>query len=207
MRLIITFLLFLLLPPLVLPASGAPPKMRPYAGSGLLLMRPPTHHDPGRPASLVVFREPGIGRIAEPGYGDIPLLRQVVEASPEEYPVAVMGKKGTWLKISYDDAGRSGWIEGMGRWDYIPWEELLPGRPARLLPGLKKSHYHLRRGPSAAGRVVETMSLESVARIDRLEGDWAHVTVAPDKTGWIRWRDTEGRFLITVRPVGPQQIR
>jgi hypothetical protein len=179
--------------------------MRPYTGSGLLLMRPPAHREPGSPTSLIVFREPGIGRVAEPGYGDIPLLSQVVESSPEEYPVAVMGKKGTWLKINYDDAGRAGWIEGNDRWDYIPWEEFLPGRTARLLPGLKKVHYHLRRGPSVAGQVVEPLGQETSARIERLEGDWAHVTVDPGKTGWIRWRDTEGRFMITVRPARPQQ--
>jgi hypothetical protein len=204
MRLVISLLLLLLLTLPVLPAFGAPPKMRPYAGSGLLLMRPPTLRESARPASLVVFREPGIGRVVEPGYGDIPLLREVVESSPEEYPVAVMGRKGTWLKINYDDSGRSGWIEGMARWDYIPWDEFLPGRTARFLPWLKKVHYLLSRGPSAAGRVIETLGQEVSARIDRVEGDWIHVTVGPDKTGWLRWRDAEGRFLITVRPVGPQ---
>jgi hypothetical protein len=193
----IVSILLLLLP---LSASGALPKLRPYTGIALLLLRPAPSGDPGKPPTLVCYREPGIGRIAEPGYGNIPLLRQVVEAPPGEFPVAVLGKRGTWLKIAYDGADREGWIEMGRRWDLIPWEEYLPGRAARFLPGLKKIFYLLRNTPSMTDRTGETLAPESVVRIDRVAGDWVGVTVAPGKTGWLRWRDDEGRFLITVRP-------
>ncbi len=197
---IISTLLLLLLPFLPLTAHGALPSLRPYTGSGLLLMLPPAPREPDKPATLIFYREPGVGRVVERGYGDIPLLLQVVESPPGEYPAAVMGKKGDWLKIAYDEAGRAGWIAATRRWDYVSWEEFLPGRTARFLPRLKKGHYLLREGPSAAARELKTLDAESAFRIDRVEGDWMHVTVPPLTEGWLRWRDEEGRFLITVRP-------
>jgi hypothetical protein len=200
MRLSIISSLMLLQFFLALASHGALPKLRPYTGSGLLLMRTPAPREPDTPATLIFYREPGIGRVVERGYGDIPLLSQIVEFPPGEYPAAVMGKKGAWLKIAYDEAGRAGWIEEMRRWDYVSWEEFLPGRTARFLPWLKKGHYLLRGGPSASARELITLAAESAVRIDLVEGDWMRVTVAPLTEGWLRWRDEEGRFLITVRP-------
>jgi hypothetical protein len=197
MRLIVTLSLVFFL---TLTAHGALPALRPYSGSGLLLLRPPPPREPDQPATLLIYREPGVGRAAEKGYGDIPLLLQVVESSPGEYPAAVMGKKGDWLEIAYDAAGRTGWIEASRRWDCVSWEQFLPGRTARFLPWLKKGHYLLRGGPSAAARELKALDAASVVRIDRIEGDWMHVTVSPPMEGWLRWRDEEGRFLITVRP-------
>ncbi len=185
---------------LALPALGAPPKPRPYTGSGLLIIRSDPSSETGITGSLTIYREPGVGRIAEPGYGEIPLLTRIVEPAAGEYPVAVMGKKGEWLKIAYDGAGREGWLEMARRWEIIPWEEFLPGRTARFLPWLKKGFYLLRREPSAAAPELATLPPESTTRIGRVEGDWLYVTVAPGRTGWLRWRDDEGRFLITVRP-------
>ena len=198
-RILSVFLLLFFLPPTT---HGALPKQRPYTGSGLLLMRPPAPRDePDTPATLIFYREPGVGRVVERGYGDIPLLIQIVEPSPWEYPAAAMGKKGGWLNIAYDGAGRTGWVEGMRRWSYVSWEEYLPGRTARFLPWLKKGHYLLRGGPSAAARELKALDAASAVLINRVEGDWMRVTVVPDTEGWLRWRDEEGRFLITVRPV------
>ena len=193
--------LFLFLLPLV--AHGAPPRLRPYTGSGLLVMRPPPV-EPGTPATLVFYREPGVGRIVEPAFGQLPQLNQILESETGEYPVAVMGIKGGWLKIAYDEAGRSGWVEMARRWNHIRWEDYLPGRTARFLPWLKKSHYQLRTTPGATGQSLERLNPDSAVRIDRVEGDWLLVNTAPGKTGWLRWRDEEGRFLITVRPDRPR---
>jgi len=193
---IISSLLFALF---VLPTHGAPPKPRPYTGSGLLIIRPPASPGFDQPGTLVLYREPEVGRVAEPACGALPLLTQVIEPSVGEYPVAVMGKKGAWFKIAYDEAGREGWLETARGWDYLPWEEFLPGRTARLLPGLRKAYYVLRRDPAADAREMDTLTPESAVRIVRMDGDWAHVTVAPQTAGWLRWRDEGGRFLITVR--------
>jgi len=189
---------------LPLAAHGAPPKLRPYAGSSLVIMRPPPPVEPGRPATLVFYREPGIGRIVEPLFGQFPQLNQILEPDAGEYPVAVIEKKGDWLKIAYDEAGRSGWVEMARRWDHIRWEDYLPDRTVRFLPWLKKSYYQLHKTPAAIGQVLEILAPDSVVRIDRVEGDWLLVTAAPGGTGWLRWRDEEGRFLITVRPDRPR---
>lgn len=196
MRLIATLSLLLLL---ALPAHGAPPKPRPYTGSGMLIIRSPASPDSDQQCTLVLYREPEVGRVAEPACGTLPLLTQVMEPPAGEYPVAVMGKKGGWLKIAYDQAGREGWLRMARVWDYLPWEEFLPGRTARLLPGLKKAYYELRCGSAAAAQELGTLTPESTVRIDRIEGDWMHVTVAPQTAGWLRWRDEGGRFLIAVR--------
>ena len=195
-RNVITIVLMLLL---ALPAHGAPPTPRPYTGSGLLIIRSPASPDSDQPGTLVLYREPEVGRVAETARGALPLLTQVIVPPAGEYPVAVMGKKGAWLKIAYDQAGREGWLEMARGWDYLPWEEFLPGRTVRLLPGLKKPYYVLRRDSAPDGRELDTLTPESAVRIDRMEGDWVHVTVAPQTAGWLRWRDEGGRFLITVR--------
>ena len=183
-----------------LPVHGAQPKPRLYTGSGLLIIRPPTAQGPDTSGTLVLYREPGVGRVVEPAYGELPLLRQVMEIPDGEYPVAVMGKKGLWLKIAYDEAGRSGWVEMARHWEYVPWEEYLSGRTARFLPWLKKGHYLLRRDPSPAARELDTLTTESSVRIGRVEGDWMLVTVDLQAAGWLRWRDEDGRFLIAIRP-------
>ena len=195
-RNLITIALVLLI---VLPAHGALPKPRPYTGSGLLVIRMPTSPVSDQPCTLVLYLEPEVGRVAEPACGALPLLTQVIETPAGEFPVAVMGKKGAWLKIAYDQAGREGWLKMLRGWDYLPWEEFLPGRTARLLPGLKKGYYVLRRDFDAAAQELDTLTPERPVRIDRIEGDWVHVTVAPQTAGWLRWRDDGGRFLITVR--------
>lgn len=198
MRLFIISLLLLLLLPLA--AHGATPKLRPYAGSSLVIMRPSPPAEPDRPPTLVLYRDPGVGRILEPTFGQIPRLVQILEFETGEYPVAVMGIKGDWLKIAYDEAGRSGWVETARRWDIIRWEDYLPGRTARFLPWLKKSYYQLQTAPDAGSQTLEILAPDSAVRVDRVEGDWLLVTAAPGRTGWLRWRDEDGRFLIRVRP-------
>ena len=53
-----------------------------------------------------------------------------------------MGKKGSWLKIAYDDAGREGWLEhGARAGSTSPGRSSCPAALVRLLPGLKKGFY------------------------------------------------------------------
>jgi len=193
-RLIISLTLLLF----ALPVHGAPPMPRFYTGSGLLIIRPPATQGPDTSGALVLYREPGVGRVEEPVYGELPLLLQVMDVPAGEYPVAVMGKKGRWLKIAYDEAGRSGWVEMARHWEYISWEEFLSGRTARFLPRLKKGYYLLRRDPSPAAQELDTLTTENAVRIDRVDGDWMLVTADLHTAGWLRWRDEDGRFLITV---------
>ncbi len=198
-------ILLLLLTFGLFPAYGAPPKPRPYAGTGILIMRPPAHLETDKvAAALVVYREPAIGRIAEMAYGAFPSLAQVIVFPAGELPIAVMGKKGAWIRIAYDGAGREGWIETTRGWDYVPWDEFLPGRTARLLPGLKKQFYSLRQLPEETAAEIDILSPQATFRIVAVSGGWAQVA-AGTASGWLRWRDGDGRLLITDCALNAQQ--
>lgn len=179
-------------------AGGAPPKPRPFTGSGLLVIRPFPPADSGSPCTLVLYRDPGVGRIAEPACAALPLLTRVLTPSAGGFPVAVMGKKGGWMKIAYDDADREGWIE-MGRsWSYLPWDEFLPGRTARLLPGLKKPLYAVRQSPSETAGEIGNLTPQETFRIMETSDGWALVRNGAAPPGWLQWRDSGGRFLIFI---------
>jgi hypothetical protein len=179
-------------------AGGSTPKPRPYAGSGLLVIRPFPPADPANPCTLVLYRDPGIGRVAEPACATLPLLTRVMTPPAEGLPVAVMGKKADWLKIAYDEADREGWVERGRSWAYLPWDEFLPGHSARLLPGLKKAWYTVRQSPAETSREHATLTPQDTFRIREIVDGWALVQVGSGAPGWLQWRDSGGRFLIFI---------
>ncbi len=194
-RLTVTLLLLITLP--LFSAHGAPPKPRPLAGSGILLIRPAPSTETGTTATLVVYREPSVGRIVELAYDKLPLLSRAIALPAGEYAVAVLGRKGDWAKIAYDEAGREGWVELARRWRYIPWSEFLPGRSARLMQGLKKDFYTVRQKPDETSAEVATLPPLKEFRILGAEGVWIRVGAGGALSGWLRWRDGNGRFLIS----------
>ncbi len=191
-----TLIISLLLALSALPALGVV-KSRPFSGNGLLVIRPfPPQR--GDLPPLAVYREPGVERITDLDCRELPPLAPVITAHTAEYPVAVTGKRGDWLRIAYDDAGREGWLKMPRYWEYAPWGSFLKGRGARLLPGLKKDFYLLRREPSPASQQLETLSRQKNLRIIEIKEDWALVLVDLSAYGWLRWRDGDGRFLISI---------
>jgi hypothetical protein len=192
-------ILFLELSALPLQAASPPP--RPYTGSGLLLIRHASRQAGELPSPLVFYREPGVGRIAEMRPDRLPLLQKVMAAAPGEYPAAVLGRKGNWLCLAYDEGGNTGWVEISRRWEEIRWREFLPGRTVQLLPGLKKVYTVLRREPlTDAGELTPVTPADSI-RVEQVRGDWLRVSSAAATGGWLRWRDDGGRFLIAL-PAG-----
>lgn len=191
-----TLIISLLLTLSALPAFGVA-KSRPLSGTGLLVIRPfPPQRDDV--STLAIYREPGVERIAELDGKDLPPLAPVIQGRNAEYPVAVIGKKGNWLRVAYDDAGREGWLEMPRYWEYSPWGSFLKGRAARLLPGLKKDLYLLRREPSPTSQKIDTLSRQKNLRIIEIKEDWALVLVDLTSYGWMRWRDNDGRFAISI---------
>jgi len=110
----------------------------------------------------------------------------------------VIRRKGKWLRIIYDDADREGWLTPDRYWEFAPWPAFLKGRQARMLPGLKKGFYALRSEPADAGLKLAQLSKDSSLRIIQVEGNWAMVIVDLTQSGWIRWRDDDGRFVLAV---------
>ena len=202
MRAAIIFLCLACIP--VAAAGAAQP--RPFSGYGLLIIRPFNTEQPANPAPLTFYREPGVERIAVRAVGDIPLLSSVLPPAAAEYPLAVMGKRGNWMLIAYDDAGREGWVEMARWWEYCPWEAFLKGRVARLLPGLKKDSYDLHAGPSETSPQAGPLSGAEVLRLIEVRDDWALVITDSGRHGWLSWRDGDGRLQIAVgEKINPQK--
>ena len=168
-------------------AQAAQPP-RPYSGGGVLLLAAV----PGaEKVPVPVYAEPGLHRIAERELAALPR----VAGDPQQPLVAVSAVKSGWLRIAYDDAGREGWIETARSWQYLPWDEFLPGRTVRVFPGMKKILYALRGEPREKGPERGALTRDQRVRVVQLLDDWARLQ-AP--AGWFRWRDGDGR--LTVAP-------
>jgi hypothetical protein len=137
-----------------------------------------------------VYAEPGLQRISELAIPSLPRLGGL----QQEPLVAVTACKGGWVRLAYDDAGREGWIKLLRSWEYLPWQEFLPGRMVRISPGMKKGCYSLRGRPDEGSTGRGTLTRDQPARVLQVEDDWARLQ-AP--SGWFRWRDGDGRLTVS----------
>jgi hypothetical protein len=170
----------------------------PFAGMGVLVVRPCLPENDSCNAPLAIYEYPGIKRIAEINYMQIPGLSTFNGVSSGAASIAVMNKRGDWLQISIDEAGRRGWIKKDKLWKYMPWSDFLKGRRAVLLPGLRESGYTLRKDAADLSGGLETLSPGQDMQILDIDGDWANVMVKGPQTGWVRWRGGDGRFMISL---------
>lgn len=194
LRIIIISLCLWLMP---LPSPAAQ-QARPFAGQGILIVRP-FGSGASRPIDFILYREPGVGRVGERSVAEMPLLSPLVRLPEGKHPMAVMGKKGEWLRVAFDDSGREGWVKMARWWEYLSWEEFLKGRYARLLPGLKQESYLLHGEPAETSFHYGDFNGEEDLKIMEVRGDWMLVVVVPPGlTGWLPWRDGDGRLLISV---------
>lgn len=169
-------------------ALAAPPRPRPYSGCGVLMLKPDPTTEKSR---IVLYQEPGLLRVAELEPSLLPRLA----GSPVEPLLAVSARRGGWTRIAYDDAGREGWIEQPRAWEYLTWQEFLPGRLLRILPGMKKALYAVRSEPREEATENGTVTRDQAVRLLQVEGDWARLQ-AP--SGWFRWRDGDGRLTVSL---------
>lgn len=198
MALIRSTLLAVLVVLLAVPASAAPVS-RPFTGIGLAALRP----GPLTDATVALYREPGVGRITTLTRSKLPSLSFVLAPNPDEIVATVADKRGAWIEITYDAAGRKGWILMERSWRYLSWKEYLKGRPVRLLPGLRSTFYLLHQQPSdeAKGESVAGQEL----RVIDVRDDWCMVVSPSAFSGWLRWRDPDGRFLVSIGTVFGKQ--
>jgi hypothetical protein len=171
---------------------------RPMSGNGLLLVHNFHGDAKAQPLQLTFYREPGVGRLLELDAAELPSLSKVLTTGAGEHPLLVTGSRGGWLRIAYDEAGREGWIKPERYWDYQPWRTLLKGKPVHLMAGLKKGYYQLYTAPVTKSSRLETLTKQRQLRVVEIEGDWALVIVDLASSGWLRWRDDDGRFLISI---------
>lgn len=191
------FILFLIsfLYPADLSAARQP---RPLAGIGILTIREPAPQGENPAPSRPLFKEPGVGRIADLDMSDIPSIYPALTSPEGTIKLAVTRKQGGWVKVIFDDSGREGWLQTHRRDEFKTWEKSLKGKDVRLFHGLKKDHYQLRLYPASSSRALDTLNRDSPLRIIELDGSWMFVLVNFENSGWIRWKDDDGRLLITL---------
>ena len=180
--------------------AAAPYKPPPRTGSGVLVQRSFTPDEQVQAAPLALFAEPGVSRIGEFPPLALPDLTPAVPPRRDERYLAVYGKRGEWLQVVYDDAGRTGWLERPRAWRYLPWREFLRGRQVRVLGGLKQDAYRIHTEPRGDAPALDVQVKDRNLRLVEAEEGWALVIVGTEASGWLRWRDADGRFRIVVDP-------
>jgi hypothetical protein len=198
---LLLFLILLLL--LSAAAAAAATRTRLHSGTGVLLMGEPLERldIPGPP--ITIFREPGLGTIATHPRSDLARHLPTLVSSAQEVAVPATGRKGEWIRISYDDAGREGWIPMQRGWRHLSWEEYLKGRSLRLLPGLRQEYYELRATPLDAASQKVSLLPSAPLTVLALKDEWLRVIAAGPQEGWIRWRDDDDRLTISLEEVLP----
>jgi hypothetical protein len=167
--------------------------MRPYAGIGILFM-PVNSTTSGEPIPL--YDEPALSRLGELNGATIPSFDVVFGTSSSLQPLVVMARKGEWLRVSYDDAGREAWLKPPRHAVFQSWDAFLKRNISQMLPGLQKKYYQAFQQPGASQ--AATLTTRQLFKVLRLEEDWAMVLIEQNLLGWVRWRDEDGKILIGV---------
>ena len=128
------------------PAVAQQP-MRPYSGIGVLLLTMEQGGNSSQQEPLYLYEEPAVQRIGALDSGRTPPYEWLFTGKASGVPLIVAARKGEWLRVAYDDAGRLGWLEPRQRGAFQSWNALLKGKPCRLLPGLRKQYYQIFRQP------------------------------------------------------------
>lgn len=172
--------------------ASAAPVARPFTGIGLLFMRT----GPLVESAVSLYHRPGVGQIKTMPWTQLPSLGNVLKGDAEKAVATVADKRNQWVLITYDDAGRKGWVHVERSWRYISWEEYLKGRPIRLLPGLRREFYLIRREPSIEPQGESLAGQE--LRVVEVREDSCLIVSPSGTLGWVRWRDPDGRILVSV---------
>ena len=167
----------------------AAPKMRPYSGIGVLQLS-----SVGVTDAIPLYDDPGIARCCKVESSAIKELNSWLFGGELPPSLLVTTRKGDWLEVEHDDAGRTGWIMQERRWSYTPWEQYLKGKLALFLRNSPKKMAQVLPRPGAAEGTP--LKPKQPMKIILAQGDWAYVLLDQNSAGWIRWRDSDGRLLV-----------
>lgn len=194
-KLIIILSVLTLLTPLSLQAASTPQKLRPYAGIGILLLSISPGQSGEKQEPLYLYQEPAISRLGELNDGMIPPYDWIFGMSSATVPLIVTARRGNWLKVVCDDAGREAWLMLQRQGAFHTWETFFKGKAGRLLAGIRKQYFQLFSQPGKGTTAL--MNPKKSFKIIKLEDDWALVMLTDQNTlSWLRWRDEDGRLLI-----------
>ena len=144
-----------------------------------------------------------MGRSGEIDAGHLPMLPLVADETGGGMAVAVLAKKGDWVKVAIDEAGRERWLRIKRGWQFLYWEDFLSQRCVSLYPGLRRSFNFLHRQPDAEGGEQETINSRDVLCVKGARGEFLLVEKQGGGDGWLRWRDDDGKLL--VNPTSPKK--
>jgi hypothetical protein len=194
--LILLVIQWLILPPSLqaAPVINLTSKMRPYSGIGLLLLAPLTEVQAELAEPSLLYEEPSLFRIGRLETSNVPAYEWIFGAADNSPRLIVTSRKGGWLRVVYDDAGREAWLKHPHKAKYLAWDSFLKGRSASLLAGLQKRYYQTSPQPGAAPSGM--LAGRKPFKVIRVESDWALVMPDKESLTWLRWRDEDGRLLI-----------
>jgi hypothetical protein len=176
-------------------AASPPNKMRPYSGIGVLLLKNAIGE---QVEPFPLYEEPGLARLGSLNQENLPGAGWIFGTSHTAIPLVVTARKGAWLRVVYDDAGREAWLNPLRSGEFQTWELYLKGHMASVLPGLQKKYLQLYQKPNR--NELNSLTPRQLFRVLQIEGDWAMVLYEQNLLGWLRWRDEDGRLLIGVSP-------
>lgn len=173
--------------------AATPPRMRPYAGIGVVAFSQP---DTAQSLELrmPLYEEPGLSRVAI--LDSTRLSGNEWVFGPRELmpPLIVSARRGNWIRVYFDDAGREAWIDPLNKGRFQLWEQFLRRHTVHMLPGLQPRCYQLLQQPG--GKLLATLNPVQVFKVLKLEEAWSMVLIDQELIGWVRWRDEDGRILV-----------
>ena len=167
--------------------------MRPYTGIGVFVFSQ-SGAIPDQNLQSPLFEEPGLLRVGMLNNSRVSGNEWIFGGPAAASPLVVSARKGEWLRVFYDDAGREAWVEPRYIGHFQTWEQFLKLQTGRMLPGLQPQYYQIQQQPGGTPRGTLTSKL--VFKVLKLEESWAMVLTEQSQLGWLRWRDNDGRLTI-----------
>ena len=173
--------------------AASPPRMRPYTGIGLVVFSQ-SGNALSQDQQVPLYEEPGLSRVGILNSSRSPGNDWIFGAQEGASPLIVSARKGDWLRVFYDDAGREAWVEPQNRGHFQSWEQFLKLQTGHMLPSLQPQYYKLQQQPG--GKLLATLTSKQVFKVLRIEDAWSMVLTNQTVIGWLRWRDEDGRLLV-----------
>jgi hypothetical protein len=168
-------------------------RMRPYTGIGLVVFSQPDKAI-SQELLLQLYDEPGLTRVGVLDSSSLSGNEWIFGLPEWASPLIVSARKGDWLRVYYDDAGREAWIDSRYKGRFQSWGQFLKLQTGRMLPGLKPKYYQLQQQPD--GKQLAILTPKQVFKVLKLENAWGMVLTDQSQIGWLRWCDEDGRLLV-----------
>jgi SH3-like domain-containing protein len=170
-------------------------QMRPYTGIGLVVFSQ-SGDVTNQELQLPMYEEPGLSRIGMLVTTRLTGNEWIFGPQEGTPPLVVSARKGDWLRVYYDDAGREAWIDPQNQGRFQSWEQYLKLQTGRMLPGLQSQYYQLQQQPN--GKLLAKLTPKQMFKVLKLETAWGMVLTDQAQIGWVRWRDDDSRLVVGV---------